>query len=212
MFMRYLWIACSVEPRGKIPIYIELRKYNDITDGDFVTYIFNSVVDNPDVETRQLFDRAIKEGQFIFIFDVYDEIKRSKRVDCEKTILDFGQTDNVTVVSGRPDDTYLAWQIFSLYEMMPLSLEQTVKLIENIDFDKVVKRKFTSQLKKHLYQYHTDLASRPLLATMMLLTFSSFAEIPDKIHVFYDQAFDTLFSRHDATKEALEGKEKRIIR
>ncbi len=37
---------------------------------------------------------------------------------------------------------------------------------------------------------------------MMLLTFSSYADMPEKIHVFYDQAFDTLFSRHDATKEA----------
>jgi hypothetical protein len=37
---------------------------------------------------------------------------------------------------------------------------------------------------------------------MMLLTFESYAHIPDKIHVFYDVAFTTLFSRHDALKEA----------
>jgi hypothetical protein len=36
---------------------------------------------------------------------------------------------------------------------------------------------------------------------MMLLTFSSYGDVDEKIHVFYDQAFDTLFSRHDSTKE-----------
>lgn len=36
---------------------------------------------------------------------------------------------------------------------------------------------------------------------MMLLTFNSYGDVDEKIHVFYDQAFDTLFTRHDSTKE-----------
>lgn len=36
----------------------------------------------------------------------------------------------------------------------------------------------------------------------MLLTFRSFADIPNKIHVFYEQAFETLFARHDALKDS----------
>ena len=34
----------------------------------------------------------------------------------------------------------------------------------------------------------------------MLLTYENYAEIPEKLHIFYSQAFDTLFSIHDATK------------
>lgn len=37
---------------------------------------------------------------------------------------------------------------------------------------------------------------------MMLITFKEIAHIPKKIHIFYDQAFDALFFKHDATKEA----------
>ena len=37
---------------------------------------------------------------------------------------------------------------------------------------------------------------------MMLITFKEIAHIPEKIHIFYDQAFDALFFKHDATKEA----------
>ena len=34
----------------------------------------------------------------------------------------------------------------------------------------------------------------------MLLTYEYFAEIPNKIHIFYEQAFAALFRRHDAQK------------
>ena len=34
----------------------------------------------------------------------------------------------------------------------------------------------------------------------MLLTFDNYAEIPEKLHLFYANAFDTLYSKHDATK------------
>jgi hypothetical protein len=36
----------------------------------------------------------------------------------------------------------------------------------------------------------------------MLMTFDQFAHIPDKIHIFYEQAFETLFFRHDASKQS----------
>lgn len=41
----------------------------------------------------------------------------------------------------------------------------------------------------------------PLLVSIMLLTFEECAHIPNKITEFYNQAFDTLFYKHDALKE-----------
>lgn len=40
----------------------------------------------------------------------------------------------------------------------------------------------------------------------MLLTYEEFAEIPVKMHSFYSQAFDTLFQKHDASKEQYQRK------
>ena len=36
----------------------------------------------------------------------------------------------------------------------------------------------------------------------MLLTFNNYAEIPSKMHLFYSEAFDTLYAKHDATKSS----------
>ncbi|WP_201788447.1 hypothetical protein, partial [Trichormus sp. NMC-1] len=58
-----------------------------------------------------------------------------------------------------------------------------------------------SRIKSDLFAKHPSFLSNPLLATMMLLTYDQFAEIPEKAYIFYEQAFDTLFLKHDATKE-----------
>jgi hypothetical protein len=36
----------------------------------------------------------------------------------------------------------------------------------------------------------------------MLLTFDQFSYIPEKIHIFYEQAFEALFFKHDSSKQA----------
>ena len=203
MFMKYLWISCFVQTRGKIPLFIELRQFNNIESDDFITYLFHSCVSKQQKEARELFDKAIEEGQFFFILDGFDELAPAKVDVVEREIIKLTNTGkNVVVVSGRPDDRFGAWLTFVTYRVAPLTKKQVVSLIETIEFDSIVRRKFVAQIKANLYDKHKDFISRPLLATMMLLTYSSFAEIPDRIHVFYDQAFDTLFSRHDATKEA----------
>lgn len=207
MFMRYLWIACFIQSRGKIPLFLELRQLNSIESTDLLSFIYYSCLRNPPKEGRSLFDKAIKEGQFFFIFDGFDELTPAKLEPIEREILNLS-TDgqNVVVVSGRPDDRFAAWHSFNTYKVEPLTKKQVLSLLKVIDFDKIIKSKFIAQVKNDLYEKHKDIISRPLLATMMLLTFNSFAEIPNRIHVFYDQAFDTLFSRHDATKEAFKRK------
>ncbi len=41
---------------------------------------------------------------------------------------------------------------------------------------------------------------------MMLMTYDEFAEIPSKMHIFYDQAFNVLYNKHDATKASFRRK------
>lgn len=55
-------------------------------------------------------------------------------------------------------------------------------------------------LDENLYDKHTSFASNPLLLNIMLLTYDNYAEIPEKLHLFYANAFETLYSKHDATK------------
>lgn len=202
VFMKYLWLSLFVRG-GQIPVFIELRRINEITSDELLPYIFRSIVEVKSRVTEDQFYKAVHEGAFTFILDGFDEINRDKRDLLEQQILKLAHQnpEAIVIVSGRPDDRFAAWQAFSVFEVQPLNVKQVTSLISKIDYDKKIKKKFIDSIKKDLFKKHPTFLSSPLLATMMLLTFDQFAEIPEKEFLFYEQAFDTLFSRHDATKE-----------
>jgi hypothetical protein len=136
--------------------------------------------------------------------DGLDEVDYDFRPQLEKQIIELQENNrNLTIViSSRPDGRFTSWAQFPLYAVEALSEKDLIKLISKIPYDKDVKKEFSEQIKSGLFTRHSSFLSKPLLATMMLLTFDQFAQIPDKIHIFYEQAFETLFFRHDMSKQA----------
>ena len=204
IFMRYLWISLFAGSNPHIPIFVELRRLNSMSTLDMESFIFHSIVPTNEKIDILSFQSWIEQGRFAFILDGFDEIAADKREKVQEQILRLcARTQkNIIIVSGRPDDRFESWQEFSIFRVEPLDKQQVIQLINKIEFDLSVKRKFIEAIDKGLYVKHKDFLSSPLLAGMMLLTFQHYAEIPEKIHVFYELAYATLFSRHDALKEA----------
>jgi hypothetical protein len=84
--------------------------------------------------------------------------------------------------------------------MDPLTLDQASELVEKLPFDADLKSKFLKDLRSSLFEKHESFLSNPLLLSIMLLTYGQSADIPNKLNVFYNQAYETLFQRHDALK------------
>ena len=204
IFMRYLWVSLFTSIDAHIPIFVELRRLNSMSTLDLESVIFHSIVPTQEKIDIASFQSWIGHGRFTFILDGVDEIAADKRDKVQEQILKLcvKSSDNIVIVSGRPDDRFDSWQEFSVFRIELLNKQQVVQLIEKIDFDLSVKRKFIDAIEKGLYAKHRDFLSSPLLASMMLLTCQHYAEIPEKIHVFYELAYATLFSKHDALKEA----------
>ncbi|WP_225770141.1 NACHT domain-containing NTPase [Inquilinus sp. Marseille-Q2685] len=206
VFMKYLWLSLFTDPKGRIPIYIELRRMNDLHSENLLSYVFKSTTGSGSKITEDRFIKEMRRGTFIFILDGFDEINIDKRSSIERQILDISAQykDIIIVVSGRPEDRFEAWQQFSVYTILPFTKSQTLALISKIHYEPVIKKKFYNKVKRELYDKHQSFLSNPLLTTIMLLTFDQYAEIPDKIHLFYGQAFETLFLKHDAAKEGFQ--------
>jgi NACHT domain len=204
MFMKYLWIALFENPKGKIPVFVELRRLNEVTTDQLDLYIYHSIVESQAVLPKSEFDAGVRNGQFVFILDGFDEILSEKRASLQSQILSLAHNNpNSTIIlSSRKDDRFAGWQAFSVFHVVPFDKKQVIELIQKLRYDKPIAKKFVERVKKDLYAKHESFLSNPLLATMMLLTFDQFADIPEKIYLFYEQAFDTLFAKHDATKEA----------
>jgi len=81
-----------------------------------------------------------------------------------------------------------------------MTLNQTRQLITNADYDPDVKRTFIKRLTDDFFERHESFLGTPLLAILLMLTFEEYAEIPNSLHVFYRNAFETLVRRHDAMK------------
>lgn len=109
-------------------------------------------------------------------------------------------SDNYFILSSRPYSDFVEFQRFTIYTLCNLTKPQAISLINKIDFDVKIKEQFVVALENKLYDQHRSFASNPLLLNIMLLTFDNYAEIPEKLHLFYSNAFETLYSKHDATK------------
>lgn len=204
-FLKWLWLQCFKDPRGKIPIFVELRRLNDVQALDLVTFC------RAELQSQVVFDASVfvklcEAGRFNFIFDGFDEVTKDRRKDIERQILEVAEKYRGCgiLVSGREDDRFSSWGPFSILSVAPLSLPEVRALIGKIPFDVKVKKRFIKGLTESFYSSHRSFLSNPLLAIMMLMTFSDNAQIPDKLSTFYKHAFQTLLTWHDALKDSFE--------
>jgi hypothetical protein len=203
LFMKYTYMQIVDEGKPFVPLFLELRLFDSVEHKTLKTFVFSQVNHIVTGLTEEFFELSLHNGAFVLFLDGFDEIdhKISGRVEKEILALSTTYSRNVFVISTRPDERFMSWQEFSVFNIQPMSKLQVVELISKINYEASVKEKFVQRLVGGLYETHKSFLSIPLLATIMLLTFEQIADIPAKSHVFYQQAFETLFQRHDAVKE-----------
>ncbi|RJP69725.1 MAG: NACHT domain-containing protein [Ignavibacteriales bacterium] len=184
-----------------VPIFIELRDINkisgslmDLTKASLLTY-------GLDLD-YEYFEKAFEEGHFIFFLDGYDEIDNNKRDLIRNNIFELVKQypKCKTIVSSRPDGEFAGWKDFKVLTVNNLEVEEAIELISKLPYDEDIKKKFSDDLKSELFQKHHSFLSNPLLLSIMLLTYGQSANIPNKLSVFYNQAYEALFQRHDTYK------------
>ena len=151
---------------------------------------------------KEYFSYALDRGGFLLLLDGYDEMSPENRSHFfeEIDVLCDKYPGNYVIVSSRYLEELFGWQRFSIYETQPLSLDKAVELVKKTEYEKEIKEKFITSLVEELYESNQSFASNPLLLNIMLLTFVDFATIPEKKHIFYANAYNTLCQKHDATK------------
>lgn len=211
MLMRHLLINTLVN-KDKVPLFIELRQFNQ-NGGDLHKMIYQVLHNNKLELDDDFIEKALKAGHFAIFLDGFDEINLAKRKDIGREILLFTEkySDNWYVISSRPDNLLEGWQGFVLFGVAPLNLDQAKELIQKLPFDEDMKKKFVVDLTQELFSKHESFLSNPLLLSIMLLTYSQGATIPTKLNVFYNQAYEALFERHDALKGGFQRERRTLL-
>ncbi|HYG35429.1 MAG TPA: NACHT domain-containing protein [Clostridia bacterium] len=200
MLMRHLLIGC-IRGGEKVPVFLELRHFNN-TPGELAKHILTSLQDNGLEIDEEYLELALRHGHFCLLLDGFDELDFSLRKAVAHQIhhLATKYQGNWVMISSRPDSQLFSLTDFVQFAVDPLDLEAAVTLVQRLPFDDPFKDKFINDLKAHLFERHKSFLSNPLLLSIMLLTYSDIAHIPTKLSLFYSQAYESLFQRHDALK------------
>lgn len=204
IFLKRVWTLAREHINFKAPIFYDLRSVNDKEEVDFRKLLFRSIFPDGNVDDFIAFHRAISNGTFFFILDAFDEVIHSKRrwLSDEIQRLCNASQDNMILMSTRYDQIISSWQDFPVFTVDPFDDDQVREFVGKSKFDEEIKQKFLKQHDSGKFAKQKSFLEVPLLCMMMILTFEQFAEIPQKLHLFYSKVFEVLYSRHDAAKGA----------
>lgn len=204
MLLTHLFLSSSKETEhtGVTPFLLSLKDYKESTTG-IVDFIWKSAKEfDPKLLQKDIIS-ALQKKSLVLLLDGLDEIQSSVReafdTDLEAFIKSY--PGNMVIITSRPVNSFVAYTKFSVFDIQELTKKQALELVNKLDFwDITAKTNFMDALNRHLYHSHYQFASNPLLLTIMLMTYSSFGEVPAKMHVFYSKAYETMARLHDASK------------
>lgn len=203
IMLKHFFLNC-IDNTTCIPVLVNVRCVNDIdiSGKSFIDIIYEEMKNYHFNLEKDYLEYSLNSGNYLFLFDGFDEIsdKRDKWMEREIIKLCRRYPDNHYIMTSRPSERFVGWNDFIELKALPLTKDQAISMINKIDYDKSVKNKFYKSLNNGLYDKYESFASNPLLLTIMLITFENNAELPEKLNDFYEQAFLTLFSKHDAYK------------
>lgn len=204
MLMKHCFLN-TISKTQLIPVIIELRGLNEFAKEDISIedYVYDTLSSFGLKLEKDYFKYSLETGCYVILFDGFDEVKNAISEKTTQEIINFSNkySDNYMIVSSRPLEEFVGWSDFVECSSMPLTKEQALSLISKLNYDEEIKEKFYKELDEELYKKYESFASNPLLLTIMLMTFESRISIPDSKTDFYEQAFSTLFHRHDAKKQ-----------
>ena len=204
MLLTHLFLSSAnkTDDAERTPFLLSLKDYKDTTCG-IVDFIWQSAKTYDSEITQASIITALQQKNLILLLDGFDEIQTSTRDSFDQDLNAFIKSypGNTIIMTSRPVNSFISYAQFSLFDILELSKEQAIQLIDKLEFwDIEGKNNFLKALDRTLYSTHREFASNPLLLTIMLMTYSSFGEVPAKMHVFYSKAYETMARLHDATK------------
>ena len=206
MMMRHLFLSANQDyPKlGLLPILVILREFNP-DNTNLINMIADSVQRFDATFSIQQLKILLANGKCRLLLDGLDEIKSTDTNIFLKQLeaLIDQYPDNQIVMSTRRFSSFIELSRFRVLEMMTFTHKQSLELIDKLEYcpeEPKLKAQFREKLITDYFKSHEEFVNNPLLLTLMLMSYHRFAGIPEKRHLFYSQAYDTLLMRHDSGK------------
>ncbi|WP_088321925.1 NACHT domain-containing protein [Bacillus cereus] len=199
-FLKFLFLS-AMQQRIQIPIFIELRHLKN--DNSILDEIYKKINYLSDEFNKENILELIKDGDFIFFLDGYDEISRTER---EKVSADLKQflvhaNKNRFIITSRPD-AGLNLATFEKYKIRNLKLDEAVSIIRK--YDNITGYRLQEELIetiKSSEKHFNSFLKNPMFVSLLYVTYKNKRELPLTQASFYRTVYDALYSDHDLTKD-----------
>lgn len=204
----------SIVSKYKIPLKIELRyinNYNNHNGNIIISYIKNEIFKSENISGNdEIIEKLLKNGVFVMFFDGYDEISSVKKDIVTKEIDDISKKYkfNSYIITSRPFTEVEGLSKFKVYEVCKLNDQEIDEFIKKQISEKELVNKIIESVHNTENSSYKSFLSNPLLLSMYILTFQSYANIPEKKSEFYRQVFEALYSYHDSISKMAYVREK----
>ncbi len=201
--LKSMFISIIKDRSNLLLLFLELRKVNETNDSIFETLRADIVIYNEKFTIENLNYLLDREGTIVFL-DGFDEVNHELKDKFTKEVNNLADRypNLIIVISSRPEyNLFSDWSLYNVASIQPLILSQAKEVIGKIDYDSDVKERFILELETTLFSKHEGFSSNPLLLTIMLVTYEQFGNIPDRVYIFYDLAYQALFNKHDISKQ-----------
>jgi hypothetical protein len=187
-----------IKKAQRIPVVIELRALNEYKSG-FENFVFEKIINlniKPSITTLK---RALKNGNFIFLFDGFDEVYSHRRNELNQQLDIFFESysENYFLITSRPGSGIERTNRFHDFRMNKLSQSDILQFINQFVTPIERRDNIIAAVNDRRNSSYKHYLTNPLLLSMFILAFNSHPEIPKRKSAFYRNVFDTLFSRHD---------------
>ncbi|WP_405571883.1 NACHT domain-containing protein [Winogradskyella sp. Asnod2-B02-A] len=188
----------SIEHSNSIPIYLELRNFIS-EKHSFEDFVCDALSLNYNQEVKELFE----SGNFIFLFDGFDEINFSQGRDVIEQIQKFinKYNKNKFVITSRPGTNIESLSQFHIVEIAPLNVNDISLYIERLELSNHKKDMFYDSIREdsNFQQYLTT----PLFLSIYInyIIGQNELNIPKSKSIFFRNIIDTLFSKHDSVSK-----------
>ena len=199
-----------IEEKEGIPIIIELRKIN--LHNTILNEILLQITPMGEQINTDILLSLISEGEFIFMFDGYDEIPILNRDFAINELHNFIEkaNNNYFIITSRPEDSLVSFGDFQKFNVRPLLKNEAFSLIKRYDFYSylTIAENLIKSLIEGQNECIKEFMTNPFLVSLLYKSYEYKKDIPIKKSQFYSQVYDALFETHDLSKDGYLKREK----
>jgi transcriptional regulator with XRE-family HTH domain len=202
-YLRFLAVACSQEKifKEKIPILIELRNLQNID----ALNIEEIICRETGLQNVRDLESAFSEGRFFILLDGLDELSQSQREHVQRELDLFIQSyyKNRLVITCRTQTTEFLMDKFVYVEIACFNPIQISEFSKNWFISQFESKgaqlhdSFISKLNLSKNKRNAELATTPILLSLICWIYSDTGRLPEKKHKLYEKGLDLLLEKWD---------------